>query len=430
MSAGRDLAAARVLTWPRGLTAFLYAVCVLDAFVLTSSERGIQGSEASPQAAQVRSVDIRRRIDALRGQLREEHRSILDAIEFDGECGYKVGSGELSPYLELSCGLPAALALEVFFIAWEHRSACAAASNYGRCGAAAVSEELAVVREQYLERLAVANGGWQPLEAVNAKMKSLLESHVERVASTLQGLEVSLGDNVEAMFNAILMAALQLGMARRVLQWQMNQVESIVEFGLQGYIDRVELSTEFADSRMQVLMALLGGPPAAGLSFAEIGVHLARLSFAMMSELPGLRYVGVDPFSYGTDTSAASVAVQLNDLGLRQNDELQEVREGAEHKFRLFGERAQLLPVTSVEGARSFPDGTFHGVFIDGDHSYQAVVDDVAAWEPKVRPGGFLSGHDFGHNRDVARAVLEHAARADRTVYLAMDWVWYWHLPP
>eukprot|EP00971_Amphidinium_carterae_P228524 4532571-Amphidinium_carterae.1 len=36
-------------------------------------------------------------------------------------------------------------------------------------------------------------------------------------------------------------------------------------------------------------------------------------------------------------------------------------------------------------------------VFIDGDHSYEAVKRDIALWTPKVACRGILSGHDYSH---------------------------------
>ena len=66
-------------------------------------------------------------------------------------------------------------------------------------------------------------------------------------------------------------------------------------------------------------------------------------------------------------------------------------------------------------------------VFIDGDHSYDAVVDDIEAWEPKVRPGGVLGGHDFAVNFEgVIRAVTEWVAREhpDKVLHLAADCWW------
>ena len=50
---------------------------------------------------------------------------------------------------------------------------------------------------------------------------------------------------------------------------------------------------------------------------------------------------------------------------------------------------------------RRFLLRSVHGIFIDGDHSYEAVRADLAAWEPKLVPGGILAGHDFGNNDQV-----------------------------
>jgi GT2 family glycosyltransferase len=49
---------------------------------------------------------------------------------------------------------------------------------------------------------------------------------------------------------------------------------------------------------------------------------------------------------------------------------------------------------TSVEAASSYPDASLDVVFIDGDHTTDAVVADLQAWWPKVKPGGVLLGHD------------------------------------
>ena len=85
--------------------------------------------------------------------------------------------------------------------------------------------------------------------------------------------------------------------------------------------------------------------------------------------------------------------------------------------------------MSSSAAAQLLPDSSIEGIFIDGDHSYAAVAEDLQAWERAVRPGGFVSGHDFGNTADVARAVVEHSERYNRTLHLSMDWVWYWHIP-
>ena len=51
-------------------------------------------------------------------------------------------------------------------------------------------------------------------------------------------------------------------------------------------------------------------------------------------------------------------------------------------------------------------------VFIDGDHSYEAVREDLAAWEAKLVPGGIIAGHDFGNNEQVPTAIARVLGRS------------------
>jgi cephalosporin hydroxylase len=57
-----------------------------------------------------------------------------------------------------------------------------------------------------------------------------------------------------------------------------------------------------------------------------------------------------------------------------------------------------LMLVESLEAVKAFEDGTLDLVFIDGSHLEADVRADIEAWRPKIRPGGLLSGHDYGWN--------------------------------
>lgn len=85
---------------------------------------------------------------------------------------------------------------------------------------------------------------------------------------------------------------------------------------------------------------------------------------------------------------------------------------------RLAPYNATLIRATSLDAAPRFADGSLDAVFIDGNHHFDYVVQDIIAWAPKVRKGGMVSGHDYkpeGYERTpipfgVIEAVNAYAA--------------------
>jgi cephalosporin hydroxylase len=59
----------------------------------------------------------------------------------------------------------------------------------------------------------------------------------------------------------------------------------------------------------------------------------------------------------------------------------------------------------SVAAATLFANGSLDFVFIDADHTYDAVQADIAAWRPKIKSGGILAGHDWHTYGSVQQAV-------------------------
>lgn len=81
----------------------------------------------------------------------------------------------------------------------------------------------------------------------------------------------------------------------------------------------------------------------------------------------------------------------------------------------------------SVEMARQIPDGALDLVFIDADHSEQAVREDIRAWLPKVRQDGVIAGHDYGSSNHpgVKIAVDEAFAGRREPLHLEANKVWW-----
>jgi predicted O-methyltransferase YrrM len=68
--------------------------------------------------------------------------------------------------------------------------------------------------------------------------------------------------------------------------------------------------------------------------------------------------------------------------------------------------------------------GAWDLVYIDANHAYDAVKQDLQLWLPRVRPGGFIAGHDYSESfPDLCRAVQEFFGRAPDATFADSSWV-------
>lgn len=88
-----------------------------------------------------------------------------------------------------------------------------------------------------------------------------------------------------------------------------------------------------------------------------------------------------------------------------------------------FGRRVVMIRELSEDAVRLFPDGSLDFVYIDADHSFEGVSRDILLWQPKIKPGGILAGHDYLDGRtpngavyNVKSAVDQWAERVGKTV--------------
>ena len=58
-----------------------------------------------------------------------------------------------------------------------------------------------------------------------------------------------------------------------------------------------------------------------------------------------------------------------------------------------------IIKAYSHDAVNNFADGFFDFVYLDADHTHDAVLNDLRAWWPKVKTGGVLAGHDYVKNR-------------------------------
>ena len=126
----------------------------------------------------------------------------------------------------------------------------------------------------------------------------------------------------------------------------------------------------------------------------EIGVYKGQFSETLCQANPDLDLTGVDAWTVYKDYKDYGVV----DLETTAYDQA---------KIRADRSHFKLMKAWSVDASKEFADGSLDFVFIDGNHDFQHVVEDVVAWSPKVRKGGIVSGHDFFRNHHKRFGVRE-----------------------
>jgi hypothetical protein len=55
----------------------------------------------------------------------------------------------------------------------------------------------------------------------------------------------------------------------------------------------------------------------------------------------------------------------------------------------------KIIKKTSMEAIHDFPDESLDFIYIDANHVFEYVFEDITQWAKKVRKGGIVAGHDF-----------------------------------
>lgn len=75
---------------------------------------------------------------------------------------------------------------------------------------------------------------------------------------------------------------------------------------------------------------------------------------------------------------------------------------------KMFSGRVTTIRKASAESYKDV-DNDLDFIFIDGNHNYDYVKQDLELWVPKVKSGGLVAGHDWSHNYvGVIEAVIEY----------------------
>jgi hypothetical protein len=125
----------------------------------------------------------------------------------------------------------------------------------------------------------------------------------------------------------------------------------------------------------------------------ELGVFAGEYSEALMSRIPGLDLTAID---------AWKIYKEYKDY--KKNDTMVNAYNETKRRAEKMG--FKILQEWSVEASKQFADESLDFIYIDSNHDFAHVVEDLNAWSPKVKKGGIISGHDFFESHDVRYGVF------------------------
>ena len=86
----------------------------------------------------------------------------------------------------------------------------------------------------------------------------------------------------------------------------------------------------------------------------------------------------------------------------------------------------KLVPMTSIQASKLFPDESLDFVYVDGSHCYEDVKNDLDYWWPKLKWHSVMGGHDYAPLfQGVADAVDGFAKRLGLPVCHHLEYVPY-----
>jgi len=116
----------------------------------------------------------------------------------------------------------------------------------------------------------------------------------------------------------------------------------------------------------------------------EIGCFKGEFSRTIVSTWPGILYM-VDPWR------------PLGDEYIDNSNHKNHSEAYSETMGNIGGyeDRAIMVRALSEQAVNLFEDNSLDFIYIDGNHAYDFVKQDIELWYPKVKKGGLISGHDY-----------------------------------
>ena len=125
---------------------------------------------------------------------------------------------------------------------------------------------------------------------------------------------------------------------------------------------------------------------------AEIGVWKGEFSNEIFKNVKPKKLILVDPWQY--DKNIRGCAPQVEGKEPLSQKYFDKAKEDTYKKFAGIDE-VTILETDSENASIEFENNYFDYIYIDGEHSYKAVHQDLTYWYPKLKSKGIIFGDDF-----------------------------------
>jgi Methyltransferase domain len=147
-----------------------------------------------------------------------------------------------------------------------------------------------------------------------------------------------------------------------------------------------------------------------GAHFVEVGTFCGKSAAFLAVEIANsgkrIAFDTCDAWHPVTVEDAGGAMFETQQRLLREHGSLMAI---AAHFLAPVPGIVALWSADSLSFANRYEDESLDLVYLDDDHTYAHVLQELRAWWPKVRPGGIFAGHDMQF-ADVRRAVSQWAA--------------------
>ena len=125
---------------------------------------------------------------------------------------------------------------------------------------------------------------------------------------------------------------------------------------------------------------------------AEIGVWRGDFSQEILLNVSPKELVLVDPWIY--NEKIRGCAPQVKGSEPINQKFFDEAKNSTYEKFQSL-EFVKILDMNSENASSKFNNNYFDYIYIDGEHSYKAVIKHLKSWYPKLKINGKIFGDDF-----------------------------------